>query len=109
MKRVFILMRAYFEQVLIALDQLANALMPPIDGTIGYADETLSARCYRANRDGKRFGLWFMPPIDWFFGLWQGPNHCKNAYTKEFDRKNYPSEYHPPNEPRYTSRYNAPQ
>ena len=28
-----------------------------------------------------------------FFGLWQGPNHCKNAYIKEFERKNYPEEY----------------
>ena len=23
-----------------------------------------------------------------FFGLWQGPDHCKNAYIKEFARKN---------------------
>lgn len=87
------LLKAWGEQVLIALDQLANALPPPIDGTVGYADETLSARCYRAHRDGKRFGLWFMPPIDWFFGLWQGPDHCKNAYIKEFERKNHPEEY----------------
>ena len=87
------LLKAYGEQVLIALDQLANALIPPLDGTISYADETLSARCYRAHRDGKRFGLGFMPPIDWFFGLWQGPGHCKNAYIKEFERKNYPDEY----------------
>ena len=32
-------------------------------------------------------------PIDPLF-FWQGPGHCKNAYIKEFDRKNYPSEYH---------------
>ena len=32
-------------------------------------------------------------PIDWFFGLWQVPDHCKNAYIKEFARKNYPEEY----------------
>ena len=43
----------------------------------------------RAHRGGKRLGLWFMPPIDWFFGLWQVPDHCKNAYIKEFARKNY--------------------
>ena len=91
--RFWKLLKAYGEQVLIALDQFANALIPPIDGTVSYADETLSARCYRAHRDGKRFGLWFMPPIDWFFGLWQGPNHCRNAYIKEFARKNYPDEY----------------
>ena len=23
------------------------------------------------------------------FGLWQGPDHCKSAYIKEFARKNY--------------------
>ena len=53
MKRVFSLMRAYFEQVFLALDQLANVLPPPIDGTVGYADETLSARSYRAHRDSR--------------------------------------------------------
>ena len=87
------LLKEWGVQIFLALDLLANVLPPPIDGTVGYADETLSARCYRAHRDGKRFGLWFMPPIDWFFGLWQGPDHCKNAYIKEFERKNYPDEY----------------
>ena len=87
------LLKEYGVQCFIAFDQLLNALIPPIDGTISYADETLSARCYRAHRDGKRFGLWFMPPRDWFFGLWQGPGHCKNAYIKEFERKNHPEEY----------------
>ena len=90
--KILCLIRDYFVQVFLALDQLANALIPPIDGTIGYADETLSARCYRAHRDGKIFGRIFMPPIDLLF-FWQGPNHCKNAYLKEFDRQNYPSEY----------------
>ena len=32
------------------------------------------------------------PPIDLLF-FWQGPDHCKNAYIKEFARKNYPDEY----------------
>ena len=50
------LLRAYFVQVFIALDQLVNALIPPLDGTVGHADETLSARAYRAHRDGKRLG-----------------------------------------------------
>ena len=90
--KILYLIRDYFVQVFLALDQLANALIPPIDGTIGYADETLSARCYRAHRDGKIFGRIFMPPIDLLF-FWQGPNHCRNAYLKEFDRQNYPSEY----------------
>ena len=87
------LMKEWGVQVFLAFDQLANVLPPPIDGTVGYADETLSARCYRAHSDGKIFGRMFMPPIDWLFGLWQGPGHCKNAYIKEFERKSYPDEY----------------
>ncbi|MCO4240833.1 hypothetical protein ACFOW3_13355 [Acidovorax facilis] len=108
LRNVWALALEYLQQIFIALDQLANALIPPLDGTISYADETLSARSYRAWRDGKILGRLTMKPINLLF-IWQGPDHCKNAYTKEFERKNYPSEYHPPNGPRYTSRNNAPQ
>lgn len=90
--RFWKLLKAYIEQVFIALDQLANALIPPIDGTLSWADETLSARAYRAHRDGKILGKLFMPVIDLLF-FWQGPGHCRNAYIKEFERKNYPEEY----------------
>ena len=86
------LLKAYVVQVFIAVDQLLNALIPPLDGTLSYADETLSARCYRAHRDGKIMGRVFMPLIDLLF-FWQGHGHCKNAYIKEFERKNYPEEY----------------
>ena len=86
------LIKEWGVQIFLALDQLANVLPPPIDGTVGYADETLSARCYRAHRDGKIMGKLFMPQIDLLF-FWQGPDHCKNAYIKEFERKNYPDEY----------------
>ena len=86
------LIKEWGVQIFLALDQLANVLPPPIDGTVGYADETLSARCYRAHRDGKVLGKVFMPLIDLLF-FWQGPGHCKNAYIKEFERKNYPDEY----------------
>ena len=86
------LIKEWGVQIFLALDQLANVLPPPIDGTVGYADETLSARCYRAHRDGKIMGKLFMPLIDLLF-FWQGPDHCKNAYIKEFERKNYPDEY----------------
>lgn len=86
------LLKEWGMQVFLALDQLCNALIPPIDGTVGYADETLSARCYRAHRDDKILGRMFMPLIDMLF-FWQGPGHCRNAYIKEFERKNYPDEY----------------
>ena len=47
------LLKEWGVQVFLALDPLLNVLIPPIDGTIGYADETLSARCYRAHRDSR--------------------------------------------------------
>lgn len=37
-------------------------------------------------------GRMFMPVIDLLF-FWQGPGRCKTAYIKEFERKNYQSEY----------------
>lgn len=86
------LIKEWGVQIFLALDQLANVLPPPIDGTVSWADETLSARCYRAHRDGKIMGKLFMPLIDLLF-FWQGPGHCKNAYINEFERKNYPDEY----------------
>ena len=86
------LLKAWGVQVFIAADQLLNTLIPPLDGTIGYADETLSARSYRAYRDGKFFGRLTMPLIDLLF-FWQGPRHCYRAHLKEYDRMNSPAEY----------------
>ena len=99
------LLKEYGVQCFIAFDQLLNALIPPLDGTVSYADETLSARCYRAHRDEKILGKLFMPLIDLMF-FWQGPGHCKNAYIKEFERKNYPDEYRN-GAPIFKSRRNA--
>lgn len=82
----------YPQQVFIAVDQLLNAIIPPWGGTLSYADETLSARSYRAYRDGKLWGKLTMPPIDLLF-WWQGPDHCKNAWRKEHDRRGLPPEY----------------
>ena len=87
---------AYLAQIFIAFDQLVNALIPPLTGTLSYADETLSARCFRAWRDGRFMGR-LLPVIDWLFG-WQGhddgiTSHCERAYLKEIDRRNLPPEY----------------
>ena len=68
-------------QVLIALDQLLNALL------WGFADETLSSRAYRADRDGKVFGKFFRPVIDTIF-FWQD-RHCYDAYIAEVQRRQY--------------------
>lgn len=66
-------------QVLIALDQLLNALL------FGFADETLSSRAYRADRDGKAFGQFFRPCIDTIF-FWQD-RHCYQSYLAEVQRR----------------------
>lgn len=51
----------------------------------------MSSRCYRAWRDGKIAGRFFMPIIDFLF-LWQTEEHCRNAYLKECARYNSPPE-----------------
>lgn len=84
--------KMYPQQVFIAADQLINALIPPITGSLSYADETLSARSYRAYRDGRWFGKLTMKPINLLF-FWQGKDHCKNAWIKEKDRRSLPPEY----------------
>jgi hypothetical protein len=82
----------WFRESFIALDQAVNAIvMPLFTWTVGMSDETLSARSYRMNRDGKFWGF-LMYPIDLLF-FWQGPNHCANAYRKERERANLPPEY----------------
>ena len=70
---------AYLISVFVAIDQLLNALL------FGYADETLSSRAYRADRDGKVFGRIFRPFIDTLF-FWQ-PRHCFQSYLAEVSRK----------------------
>ena len=52
----------YPQQLFIAADQLLNALIPPLDGTLSYADETLSARSYRAHRDSRWSACGKTPP-----------------------------------------------
>lgn len=82
---------AWFQQSFIALDQAVNAIFGPIfSWTIGYADETLSARAWRCRN--KPWGRIFLPVIDLLF-IWQGPGHCKRAYETEKARRNLPPEY----------------
>jgi len=67
------------KQVLIAIDQLANTLAG------GWADETLSARCWREKR------AFAVRIIDALFFL--EPDHCENAWIAERLRKQLPKEY----------------
>ena len=83
-------MAQYLKQVLIAFDQLVNALLN------GMADETLSARAYRTAQDGKVFGLFWMPIIDALalmltFG--GDNNHCQDSYESERLRSQLPQAY----------------
>lgn len=76
-----------FYQLFIALDQFANVCTNPFSDET-WADETLSSRCGRL---GHRYPYKFWKVvIDAVFGLWQGPNHCVNAYQKETARYHCP-------------------
>ena len=70
-------------QVAIAFDQLINAAAG------GYADETMSARCWRLR--ARRPYRWLRPVIDWIF-FWQA-DHCRTAYESERLRSQLPAEY----------------
>lgn len=70
--------RLYLWQVLIALDQLANAVLG------GYPDETLSARAWRKAQAGQWFWRLLRRLIDGLFRLTgQGPGHCRASYENE--------------------------
>jgi hypothetical protein len=66
-------------QVLIALDQLVNALCG------GWADETLSAHAHRAS------WYWRKRAINALF-FWQD-DHCRGAYSAEVERRQLPPMY----------------
>lgn len=83
--------KRYPQEIFIACDQLLNALIPPVF-TLSYADETLSARTWRAAKRGRLVGRLMLPVIDALF-FWQGPGHCRNAYAKEVERRGLPPEY----------------
>lgn len=70
---------AYLKQVLIAVDQLANALSG------GWADETFSARMYRERRYG---AVRFIDAVFFF-----DKNHCEESYRSELLRTQLPGAY----------------
>lgn len=76
----------WLKQVLIALDQLINALLG------GWADETLSSHAYRLDQDGKPFGF-MRRVID--LVLWFDPDHCKQSYLSETLRMQSPPQARP--------------
>lgn len=74
----------HLKQVLIALDQLANAILG------GWADESLSARAYRLSKSSTGWGV-VKSVIDALF-FWE-VGHCRAAYISEKNRTQLPPEY----------------
>ena len=72
----------YGKRILIALDQLANALLG------GWPDETLSSRCWRWSKDGVR--AWPRRVVDGLF-FWE-KEHCKSSYESEREGRQSPPE-----------------
>ena len=70
---------ASIKQILIAVDQLANAVIG------GWADETLSSRVWREDR--RRLVAF----IDFLF-FWE-ENHCEASYISERERMQLPPEF----------------
>lgn len=75
-------------QILIAIDQLANALLG------GHADETLSARAHRMRLKQHRWWGWTAGVIDRLF-FWQTA-HCLESYESEEQRRQLPNHYAQP-------------
>lgn len=76
-------MKFWLNQVLVAIDQLINALIG------GWADETLSSCAYRMDQKGARAAP-LRCLIDTIF-FWQ-PEHCKQAFESERNRLQLPPE-----------------
>lgn len=74
-------------QILIAIDQLANALIG------GDADETLSARAHRMRVKGQPCWAWTAEAIDWLFWWQRNPGHCERSYLSELRRHQLPKDY----------------
>lgn len=72
----------YSKKVLIAIDQLINAIIG------GWPDESISSRSYRWEKDGKR--SWTRKLIDAIF-FWED-QHCYASYVSEREGRQLPPE-----------------
>ena len=71
---------SYAKSVLIALDQLANAMF------MGWPDETVSSRSWRWHVSGVR--RWPCMVLDFIFGQ----NHCRESFESEREGRQLPPE-----------------
>jgi hypothetical protein len=69
-------------QILVALDQLVNTIFG------GYAEETMSSRCWRL-REFQPYKT-LRPVIDTI--LFFDPDHCETSYLNEVDHKYMPAD-----------------
>ena len=75
---------SYAKAVLIALDQLANALLG------GWPDETLCSRAWRWHRDGVR--RWPCRMLDCVARALGDRDHCRESYESERQGRQLPPE-----------------
>ncbi len=80
------MIKNYILQMLIAVDQLFNTFLA------GYADETLSSRCYRLKRDKVTSIPCNIIDAIFFFDTRRGKQHCQLAYESEKKRYHLPAE-----------------
>lgn len=80
-------LRQWLKQVLVALDQALNALLG------GWADETLSSRCWRL----RHLPAWGTARrvLDAVAGLLGDKDHCRASYNSEWLRLQCPPELRP--------------
>lgn len=77
---------AYILTVLLAVDQVFNALLG------GTADESLSARAWRGRNSKTRWAV-SRAVIDAIFRCFGQRNHCRDAFESEQLRRQLPREY----------------
>lgn len=75
-------MKRWLINLLIAVDQLLNALLR------GQPDETLSSRAHRMCVKGHRWWGWTAAAIDLLFFF--DPHHCERAHLSELRRMQLP-------------------
>lgn len=80
-------MKLYLLNLLIALDQLCNAIRG------GCPDETLSAAAWRTEKAGRLGGQLCRPVIDLLFRPLE-KDHCYKAFLSERNGSQLPLEYH---------------
>lgn len=92
-------------ELLLAINQLARVLLGIVTATPAWADETLCAYSWRAERKGRIAGSVIRPLLDTLF-FWQAADptivdeqgvpirsHCNQAFERERRKQYLPPEY----------------